>query len=285
MALFWHNRFATAASKVGNRRMMGAQIDMLRDYGLGDFGALLQQLSRNPAMIYWLDQQTNHSEAVNENYGRELLELFSMGRGNYTEDDVRSAARAFTGWTLDQPIPRYPNGWYQTDFVFRVDDHDYSEKTFLGEKGPLNGDDIVDIIVRQPATGQFVASNLYRFFVSDTPDHEAIETLAQAYFESGYEIRSVLRVLFNSDFFKQSKFKRVRWPAELVVGAIKVTGEHTDPYEFGLFKLPRASAVMGQELINPPTVEGWHTGREWIDSGFLIERVNFTADRLGKADA
>jgi uncharacterized protein (DUF1800 family) len=281
VALMWHNRFATAASKVNNARMMGAHLEMLRDCGLGSFRTLLQRLSRSPAMIWWLDQQTNHADAVNENYGRELLELFSMGRGNYGEDDVRSAARAFTGWTIDQTIPRYPNGWYDTNFVYRSDDHDDGDKTFLGETGNFNGDDIVDIVVRQPATAAFVATTAYRFFVSDTVDAQAVKALEKAYFDSGYEIRGVLRVLFNSDFFKRSAFKRIRWPVELVVGAIRLTGQHTDPYEFGLDALPKASASMGQEVLNPPTVEGWHLGREWIDSSFLIERVNFVADRFG----
>lgn len=285
VALMWHNRFATAASKVNNARMMGAHLEMLRDLGLGDFRTLLQHLSRSPAMIWWLDQQTNHADAVNENYGRELLELFSMGRGNYTEVDVRSAARAFTGWTIDQTLPRYPNGWYDTNFIYRPDDHDDGEKTFMGETGPFNGDDIIDIVVRQPATARFVATNIYRFFVSDTVDSEAVKTLEKAYFDSGYEIREVLRVLFNAEFFKESRLKRIRWPVEVVVGAIKLTGQHTDPYEFGLDTLPKASAAMGQEVLNPPTVEGWHIGREWIDSGFLIERVNFVADRFAIAQA
>ena len=285
MALMWHNRFATAASKVNNSRMMAAHLEMLRDHGLGNFRTLLQRLSRDPAMIWWLDQQTNHAGAVNENYGRELLELFSMGRGNYTEADVRSAARAFSGWTIDQTIPRYPNGWYDTNFVYRDDDHDHGEKRFLGESGPFDGDDIIEIVLRQPATGRFVAAHLYRSFVSDEPDQRAVDVLARAYFDSGYEVRQVLRVLFNSDFFKEARFKRVRWPVELVVGTLLLTGEHRDPHEFGLAKLPEASAVMGQELVNPPTVEGWHTGREWIDSGYLIERVNFASERLGNTKA
>ncbi len=285
VALFWHNRFATGASKVTNARMMSAHLELLRDHGLGNFRTLLQRLSRDPAMIWWLDQQTNHGPAVNENYGRELLELFSMGRGSYTEDDVRSAARAFSGWTIDQTITRYPNGWYDSNFVFRDDDHDHGMKTFMGETGDFNGDDIIEIVLKQEATARFVASNLYRYFVSDTPDDLAIEKLCRAYFDSGYEIMQVLRVLFNSEEFKQSRFKRVRWPVELVVGTVGVTGEHTDPFEFGLDSLVESASSMGQETLNPPTVEGWHTGREWIDSGFLIERVNFAAARLGNSSA
>ncbi len=283
VALMWHNRFATAASKVTNPLMIRNHVDMLRDKGMGNFHVLLDELSHDPGMIYWLDQQTNHDGAINENYGRELLELFSMGRGNYTEDDVQAAAHAFTGWTIQQTIPRYPNGWYESDFAFRKDDHDYSNKTFLGETGNFNGNDIVDIVVRQPATGRYVAATLYNYFVSDEPDEDAIESLSQVYFESGYNLTEMMRSLFNSDYFKNARFSRVRSPAELVVNTIILNGQHRDPYEFGIRFLVSAAEAMGQETMNPPTVEGWHTGREWIDSSFLIERVNFAVERLGDA--
>ena len=167
-----------------------------------------------------------------------------------------------------------------TWFVYREDDHDDSEKTFLGETGRFNGDDIIDIVVKQPATAQFVASNIYRFFVSDEPDGEAIEFLAQAYFDSNYEIREVVRALLHSDFFKEARFQRVKTPAEHMIGVLKLTGQHTDPYEYGLANLADDCQSMGQELLNPPTVEGWHTGHEWIDSAFLIARVNFASERL-----
>ena len=285
MTLMWHARFATGYSKVNNAPMMADYLEMLRDNCLGNFTTLLRELSRSPAMIWWLDEQTNHADAVNENYGRELLELFSMGRGNYTEDDVRACALAFTGWTIDQTLPRYPNGYYDTAFVYRADDHDDSVKRFLGEEGRFGGDDIIDIIVKQPATGRFVASNIYRWFVADEPNEEATEHLARAYFDSGYELREVMRALFHSDFFKEARLGRVKCPAEFVVGMMKLTGEHTDAYEFGLAGLVDASHAMGQELLNPPTVEGWHTGHEWIDSAYLIARVNFAAERLGNTEA
>ncbi len=285
VALMWHNRFATAASKVNNSRAMAVHMNMLRDNGMGNYRTLLQKLSRDPAMIWWLDQQTNHGEAVNENYGRELLELFSMGRGNYSETEVRSAAEAFSGWTIDQTIPRYPNGWYDTNFVYREDDHYHADKEFFGEKGNFNGDDIIDRIVTQPATGRFVATTLYRFFVADKPDGEAIEELSDVYFRSNYEISEMLRALFLSDRFKNARFETVRWPAKHVAYLMKLTGEHTDPYQPGLTVLEAKSLAMGQQLLNPPTVEGWHTGREWIDSAFLIERVNFAADRLANLEA
>ena len=281
VALFWHNRLATGIAKSNVNLMMAQHLAVLRDYGMGNYRELLHQISHDPAMLWWLDQQMNHAGAVNENYGRELLELFSMGRGNYTEDDVKAAASAFTGWTHDQSIPRYPNGWWEFSFVFREDDHEYGEKTFLGRTGDLDGGDIVDEIVKQDATAHFIAENLHRFFVSDEPDEKAIDEIAQSYFDSEYEMKPILRSLFNMDEFKNSVYDRVRWPAEHVVNVVKIAGTLTDPYESGIKDLVGYSAMMGQALLNPPTVEGWHTGREWIDSGFLIERVNYAVDVLG----
>jgi uncharacterized protein (DUF1800 family) len=281
VALMWHGVFATGASKVVNPPVMNAHYEMLRQFGMGDFRVLLQRLSRDPAMVFWLDQQTNHAAAVNENYGRELLELFSMGRGNYTEDDVRACARAFTGWTIDQVIPRYPHGYYEASFVYRGEDHDHGPKTFLGRTGDWNGNDIIDIIVDQPATAQFVARKIYAFFVSDEPDEAAIAELAGVFVASRFQVREVLSTAFRSDSFKRARFKRVKSPAELVAGTARLAGTFRQPFEFGIDGLPEKTALMGQQLLNPPTVEGWHTGREWIDSSFLVQRVNFAADMLG----
>jgi uncharacterized protein (DUF1800 family) len=284
VALFWHNRLATGIAKSNVNLMMRQHLTVLRDYGMGNYRELLHQISHDPAMLWWLDQQMNHAGAVNENYGRELLELFSMGRGNYTEDDVKAAASAFTGWTHDQSIPRYPNGWWEFSFIFREDDHEYGEKTFLGRTGDLDGGDIIDEIVKQDATAHFIAESLHRFFVSDEPDEKAIDTIAQSYFDSEYEMKPILRNLFHMDEFKNSVYDRVRWPAEHVVNVVNIAGTLTDPYENGIKDLVEYSAMMGQTLLNPPTVEGWHTGREWIDSGFLIERVNYAVDVLGSPD-
>jgi uncharacterized protein (DUF1800 family) len=281
IALMWHGIFATGASKVISPPSMNAHYEMLREHGLGNFRALLLNLSRDPAMVFWLDQQTNHATAVNENYGRELLELFTMGRGNYTEDDVRSCARAFTGWTIDQVIPRYPHGYYPVRFIYREEDHDHGLKTFLGKTGDWGGADIIDMIVEQPATAAFVARKIHNFFVSDEPDETAISDLARVFQDSNYEIRPVLNALFMSNEFKDARFKRVKSPAEVVVGAVRIAGIHRDPHEFGLDGLSEVTGFMGQQLLNPPTVEGWHTGREWIDSSFLVQRINFAADKLG----
>lgn len=281
VALMWHGVFATGYAKVTNNPMMRAHYEMMRDHGMGNFQTLLVHLARDPAMIYWLDQQMNHAEAANENFGRELLELFSMGRGNYSEDDVKACARAFTGWTKAQTIPRYPTGFFNSEFIYIEEDHDDGEKTFLGETGNFNGEDIIEIIVRHAATAQFVASEMYSFFVSDDPDQDAIDQIAQVYTDSKYEISDVLRFLFNADFFKEAMFKSVKSPAEVVAGTAILAGRHTGSYEFGLTDMTKKTTIMGQELLNPPTVEGWHTGREWIDSSYLVERVNFASEVMG----
>jgi uncharacterized protein (DUF1800 family) len=228
---------------------------------------------------------------VNENWGRELLELFSMGVGNYTEVDVRECSRAFTGWTIIPKLPRGPIGRHDWFFEYREEDHDDGEKTFLGVTGNLNGDDIIRIICDQPATSRFVARHLYNFFVADeaqvpawsvTPprDPEAVDLLAQTLVDSGYDMRSTLRVLFHSDFFKNARFARLKSPAEVVVGTLRLVGGAAFPAP-GIGNLSRQPGYMGQDLLNPPSVEGWHTGTEWVNSGSLMQRVNFTAELVG----
>jgi uncharacterized protein (DUF1800 family) len=213
-----------------------------------------------------------------------------MGIGNYTETDIKECARAFTGWTFEHAIPLYPYGHYDSKFVYREEDHDNGQKTFLGHTGNLNGEDIVDIIARQEATARFISRHLYNFFVADEQqvpawsvtdpvDPAAIQTLMKAFKDSDADIRSVMRVLFNSDFFKAARFTRVKAPIELVAGVIKLAGTHRD-VEPGLTAFDGATRVMGQTLMDPPTVEGWHTGKEWIDGGTLTERINFAVSQL-----
>ena len=291
MALFWHQLFATGNSKVDNPPELTVQIQMFRRHGLGSFPELLIELAKNPAMIYWLDNNGNHSGAINENWGRELLELFSMGVGNYSEDDIKEASRAFTGWTIAPKIPRNPLGRFYWSYEYKPEDHDDGEKTFLDHSGRLDGDDIINIVVQQSATARFLARHLYNFFVADeaqvpawniTPpgDPEAIQTLVDAYNESNYDIRSVLRVLFMSDFFKNARFARVKSPVELVIGTVRLAGNFNSPRP-GFPGLAAECGFQGQELINPPSVESWHTGQEWIDGGALVRRVNFAAKFLG----
>jgi uncharacterized protein (DUF1800 family) len=291
MALFWHQVFATGVSKVDHYDDVMDMIVKFRDNGMGDYRELLIEMAKDPAMIYWLDNCDNHATAVNENWGRELLELFSMGVGNYTEVDVRECSRAFTGWTIIPKLPRGPIGRHDWFFEYREEDHDDGEKTFLGVTGPLNGDDIIRIICAQPATSRFVARHLYNFFVADeaqvpawsvTPpkDPEAVDLLAQTLVASDYDMRSTLRVLLNADFFKNARFARLKSPAEVVVGTLRLVGGAEFPAP-GIGNLSRQPGYMGQDLLNPPSVEGWHTGTEWINSGSLMQRVNFTAELVG----
>ena len=293
MALFWHHVFATGNSKIDNATELVRQIGMFRRCGLGNYRDLLLELAQDPAMIYWLDNNENHKDQPNENWGRELLELFSMGVGNYTEQDVYECSRAFTGWTISPKIPRLPLGRGFWSFSYRPEDHDDGDKVFLGQRGRFNGDDIIDIIVRQPATARFIARRLYDFFIADetqvaawqdTPprDPAAVNIIGDAFVNSAYDIRSTLRVLFNSDFFKSEavRWAKVKSPIEVVVGITRLVGDFQSSPKPGLELLGEEAGYQGQELINPPSVEGWHTGAEWIDSGSLVRRVNFAADRL-----
>lgn len=290
MTLFWHSVFATGWTKSEHTPTMVDHIQMLRTSCMENFRTLLLGISRDPAMIFWLDNNENHGTAINENYGREILELFSMGIGNYSEGDIKNAARAFTGWTYEQPIPLYPFGHFDVNFRFRADDHDASEKTFLGHTGNFDGEDIIDIIAKQEATARFIGRHLYNFFVADEAqvpawsidppaNPQAIDDLVKTWMESDADIRAVLRTLFTSDWFKEARFTHVKSPTEFVAGVLKLSGEFAEPAP-NLHKLETTIVTMGQKLMDPPSVEGWHTGKEWIDGGTLTERVNYAVDTL-----
>ncbi|MCH8225324.1 MAG: DUF1800 domain-containing protein [Chloroflexi bacterium] len=305
IALFWHGIFATGYPKVIHGKALSDQIRMFRRHGMGSFRTLLVELSKDPAMIIWLDNQDNHKDAINENYGRELLELFSMGVGNYTEEDIKECARSFTGWTIanreymelrSQRDSDWPYGRISWHFEYHPEDHDDGEKEFLGQRGRFNGEDIVDIICQQRATARFISRHMYSFFVADEPpvpewadtppaDEQAIEQLSQAYFDSNYDISAMLRVLFNADFFKSrsSWYTKVKSPVELVAGVVRLTGEFDRPRREILDRQLQA-VYMGQFLNNPPSVEGWHEGTDWLDTGTLVERVNFATQQIGDAN-
>ena len=306
MALFWHGIFATSGTKVTQGKMLYDQLEMFLQLGLESFKTLLVELSKDPAMIAMLDNHDNHKDAINENYGRELLELFSMGVGNYTEQDIKQCARAFTGWTMGNAeymelkmrrCSAWPYGHMGGYFEYHTEDHDDGEKVFLGHRGRFNGEDIIDIICQQPATARFVSRHLYSFFVTEEPpvpqwrfteprDPQAIEMLSQVYFESGYDIRSMVRALLKSDFFRSETcwYAKVKSPTELVAGVLRLTGEMHRPKRE--MKERYSNIIfMGQSLLDPPTVEGWHVGTEWIESGSLMERVNFASARLADVEA
>jgi uncharacterized protein (DUF1800 family) len=292
-ALFWHGLFATGYAKLNQARSLLNQVDMFRRSGMGSFEDLLVELSQDPAMIVWLDNIENHGSAINENFGRELLELFSMGIGNYTEDDIKECSRAFTGWTLGNAEYMsiraakdsiWPYGRIAWHFDYREEDHDDGEKTFLGETGNFNGENIIAIIAKQESTAQFVATRLFQFFAADEVTEygeKAIQAMMETYFSSGYQVRDMLRTLFHSDYFKseEARYARVKNPVEMVVGAIRMAGSYQNP-ALGIENVSRNMLFMGQGLLQPPTVEGWHEGSEWIDSGALVERVNFVAKEL-----
>ena len=303
IAFFWHGVFATGEQKLNNFGSANNQIEMFRRNGIGKFDDLLLELAKDPAMIIWLDNQTNHKSEINENFGREILELFSMGVGNYTEQDIKECAKAFTGWSVKnadymalmaESDSIWPYGRIWWHFEYNEDDHDDGEKTFLGETGNLNGDDIVRIICKNEATARFISRHLYTFFVADEVpvpqwsnvaprDPEAIDILAKAYMESDYSIEHMLRVLFNSDFFKDARFTRVKSPTELVINTLRASRAYDDidGADTTVFTVMEEAGFMGQKLTLPPSVEGWHTGEEWINSGALVDRVNFVSRYLG----
>ena len=302
MALFWHGIFATGYAKVIHGKALSDQTRMFRTFGMGSFKDLIIQLSKDPAMIIWLDNQDNHNGAINENFGRELLELFTMGVGNYTERDIKECARAFTGWTIanreymelrSQRDSDWPYGRIAWHFKYHPEDHDDGEKEFLGQRGRFNGEDIIHIICQQEATARFISRHLYSFFVSDEPpvpewrytpptNPEAIDELTRVYFDSNYDISAMLRALFNSSYFQSqdSWYSKVKSPVELVAGVLRLTGEFNRPRREIIDRYFQAS-YMGQFLNNPPSVEGWHQGTDWLDTGTLVERVNFASQQIG----
>jgi uncharacterized protein (DUF1800 family) len=263
MALFWHGHFTTAISKVsnGNMQLMRGFTQSFREQGMGNFRDLLLNVSKDSTMSIWLDGRFNHKDAPNENYGRELLELFTMGIGNYTEADVKAAARSFTGWTFGN----------HHEFVFDPSDHDSSQKTFLGQTGNFNGDDIIDILAGHPATAKHLATKLARFFVSDPPDGQLVDSLARSYLDSNCDIRSVLRTLFKSDAFSRPEAYHalIKSPAEFVAGTLRNLNAETNGTG-----LPGVMSALGQELFNPPNVAGWPGGTAWIATNTMLARHN-----------
>ena len=262
LTLFWHGHFATGAGKVRDARKMHRQNEMLRANAAGSFRDLLVGILTDPAMLVYLDNGENRKDHPNENFGRELLELFTMGVGNYTERDIREASRAFTGWTNDA-----------LEFRFDAETHDYGEKTFLGRTGAFDGEDIIDIILEAPVTAEFIAGKLYRFLVREELDAGIRHELGATFREAGYELRPLLRRMFLSkDFYSSASYAtQIKNPVQLVVSTYR---------KLGLTQLPtipdfnRLTAGLGQTLFNPPNVAGWAGGRTWITPALLLERGN-----------
>jgi uncharacterized protein (DUF1800 family) len=268
MTLFWHQHFATANYKVNNPRWMWGQIDMFRRNGMGNYRSLLLEVMRDPAMMIWLDGNTNRKGQANENFGRELMELFTLGVGNYTETDVKEAARAFTGWVYDYPT---------RSFILNPFLHDDGVKTFLGQTGNFHGEDIIDIIVHQPAAAKFICTKLWKFFVNYDPSAADLAPLEQKYFQSGFDISAVLEALFTSPQFyaPANRYARIKNPTEYSAGIIK-TLEAPVPSQ-----VARYIKNMGQDLLNPPSVKGWDDDEQWINTNTLGARVDFAGLMIG----
>jgi uncharacterized protein (DUF1800 family) len=261
MTLFWHNHFATAVSKVPPEQM-AAQIDLFRLQGLGNFRTLLASVTRDPAMLIWLDNRYNTKAHPNENYAREVMELFALGLGNYTEDDVKAGARAFTGWTLDRNFTA----------VYKPQLHDDGAKTFLGRTGTFDSDDVISIIVQQPVHQRFIARKLLEAFVYSDPEPELTEAVAGVYALSGFDLARTVGAILRSNVFYSPRAYRAepKSPIEFAVGTLRTLGVTAIPPN-----LPGLLARMGQEPLNPPTVKGWDGGPAWVNTSTMLARFNF----------
>lgn len=271
MTLFWHGILTSSFKIVGRGPYMLEQNRLFRRQGMGRYDELLKAVSRDPAMMIYLDSRTNKKAAPNENYSRELMELFTLGIGHFTEEDVRESARAFTGWQFRR----------RTGFYLNAKQHDNGLKTFLGRTGNFDGDDVVDIIMEQPAAAEYICTRLWRFFAYPDPEPEVIARLAEVFRTNGAAIRPVVRAMLESDEFYGSSARAalVKSPVELAVGAVRALGVETD-----FRPLDRPIEQMGQALFMPPNVAGWPGGATWINSSALLQRINM-AGALSEARA
>ena len=285
MALIWHGLLTTQVSQIGGlqAKLMVRQNDLFRDMALPVYDDLLQAIGKDPAMMSYLNTVESTAEAPNENYGRELMELYSMGEGNYTEDDVREAARAFTGWRFtpprrvdrdDREAREIAVAEWDPQFIVAQRLHDSGTKTFLGQTGNWDGTDIVDIIMQQEATGQFIALYLYTEFIHSQPYQDEIDDLVTIWNESGHDIKEMVRAILTSDaFYSEEAYRaKVRSPIELMVGTVR--GLELD-LDIDVRLLQGMVEPMGQIPFEPPNVAGWPGGATWLSSGSFFARVNF----------
>jgi uncharacterized protein (DUF1800 family) len=279
MTLFWHNHFATSIAKVGRPTLMYVQNKLLRKHALGKCRPFLLEMSRDPAMIVWLDNNANVKGKPNENYAREIMELFSLGVGNYSERDIKEAARAFTGWHTNESGDAY---------AFNAKEHDDGRKTVLGQSGNWNGDDVVRILLEQPQAARFLVRKLYHYFLAETHDPPAalLEPLAESFRKSDYDIAALMRMMLGSrHFFSEYAYRqRLKCPVEFVLGAVRAVAHATEEQE--TVRLPPGTlanrmAAMGQELFTPPNVKGWPHGKAWLNTSTVLARNNFAEQVAG----
>jgi len=262
MTLFWHNHFATAYSKVNNGYLMYAQNEFLRDNALGNFWDLIMGMTSDGAMLVWLDGNANSKVAPNENFAREVMEVFTTGRGPYTENDVAAGAKIFTGYSVGA----------DGTAVWHPDQHDDTSKTYLGQTGDFMPEDAVDILAARPETATNLATELFEFFAYPNPPSHVVEDLADLYFQTDYSIKAMVEAILTSEEFVsgQAYLANVKSPVEYVATALRSTGATAVP-------LSGATTIdnQGQLLFDPPSVFGWPSGMEWINSGTMMERYNF----------
>jgi len=268
MALFWHGHFASNEAKVRDYRKLLAQLELFQKQGTGNFRDITVAVAQDPAMLSFLDAGVNVKGASNENFAREIMEIFTMGVGHYTETDIREAARAFTGWN-----------YVDTKFVVNKDQHDDGEKTFLGHTGRLDGVDVIDIIMQQPATADYIAGKIYRYFVRQDLSPELQKKLGAILRQNKYEITPLLETIFWSrDFYSPASVgTQIKSPVQLAVETYRKLGQANIP---GVPDFNQATAALGQQLFSPPTVAGWAGGQSWITPGLLLERGNLARDIL-----
>jgi uncharacterized protein (DUF1800 family) len=276
MTLFWHNHFATSERKVASVALMHRQNELFRHHALGAFGALLNEIVRDPAMLIWLDGADSKKDRPNENFAREYLELFTLGIGHYTEADLRQAARAFAGWQ------RLRNRQFLGVDEFRLDpaNVDAGPKTFLGQTGPWKATDVVRITLEQPACAEFLSRKLYRWFISEVeePAPELITGLATELRNHGYDVGHVVGVILRSrHFYSESAYRqRIKSPVEFTPGLVNAL--EVPPSSARLVVLAMQCDGQGQELFAPPNVRGWEGGRTWLNSSTVLARGNWIAD-------
>jgi uncharacterized protein (DUF1800 family) len=268
MTLFWHNHFATSQQKVRSNQLMYRQNALLRREALGNFATLLHAIAKDPAMLVYLDNAGSRRQAPNENFAREVMELFTLGEGHYGEQDVKEAARAFTGWSLDRE---------SGEFFYRRVWHDYGEKTVLGRSGRFDGDDVLDVLLARPETARMVAGKLWRELVSPTPDAAEVERWANVFREARYEVKPLMRAALLSEAFwsDAQRGALVKSPVDLVVGTLRTFGIRPVDLRPAAF----ACAALGQNPFAPPNVKGWPGGDAWINSATLLGRRQFV-DRV-----
>jgi len=258
MAFFWHGHFA---SRVQNPKFNRQILNVIRKNALGNFKDLLFEVSQSPAMLNFLNNQQNKKDHPNENFAREVMELFTMGRGNYTEKDIREAARAFTGWSYDK----------EGNFLEKKKVHDESAKTFLGKTGNFNGSEVLNLILEQKATARFITAKIYRFFVNEKEDEDVINTLSENFYQSGYDIKKLMKTIFSGSWFYDTKNigSRIKSPIELMAGMMRTLPMNIrNPENLIVYQ-----KLLGQMLLYPPNVSGWPNGKSWIDSSTLMLRL------------